>query len=151
MFGDTILKSGFVDDYSQITWFYLMKNPFRVILHIFLHSVLKLKLISMPLYTLCIVITQKNIFLIPFKYLWVLAGFFIKPLMLRHHLKIVLWTERHIHLFATARALLFQSHVPKCFWVHTISTTYFLVNRMSSSILNVTLLIVLFSYQVILS
>ena len=40
------------------------------------------------------------------------------------------------HLLETARALLFQMHVPKHFWADAVSTTCFLINRMPSSVLN---------------
>ena len=40
------------------------------------------------------------------------------------------------HLLETARALLFQIHVPKHFWVDVVSTICFLINRMPSSVLN---------------
>ena len=40
------------------------------------------------------------------------------------------------HLLKTARALLFQMQVLKHFWVDAISITRFLINRMSSSVLN---------------
>lgn len=41
------------------------------------------------------------------------------------------------HLLETARALLFQIHVPKHFWADAVSTTCFLINRMPSSIFNI--------------
>ena len=44
--------------------------------------------------------------------------------------------RKNRHLLETARALLFQMHVPKHFWADSISTTCFSINRMSSSILN---------------
>ncbi|KAL0533382.1 hypothetical protein IC582_030221 [Cucumis melo] len=40
------------------------------------------------------------------------------------------------HLLETARALSFQMHVSKNFWVDVVSTTCFLINRMPSSLLN---------------
>ena len=44
--------------------------------------------------------------------------------------------RKNRHLLKIARALLFQMHVPKHFWVDVVSTTYFLINQMSSSALN---------------
>ena len=44
--------------------------------------------------------------------------------------------RKNRHLLETARALLFQMHVPRHFSVDAISTTCFLINRMSSSVLN---------------
>ena len=46
-------------------------------------------------------------------------------------------TERkNRHLLETARALLFQMHVPKHFWADAISAACFLINQMPSSILD---------------
>ena len=44
--------------------------------------------------------------------------------------------RKNRHLLEIARALLFQMHLPKYFWVDAVSTTCFLINRMPSSILN---------------
>ena len=56
--------------------------------------------------------------------------------------------KEKIHLLETARALLFQMHVPKHFWVDAIFTTCFLINRMPSSVLNwVTSFQTLFPYK----
>ena len=44
--------------------------------------------------------------------------------------------RKNRHLLESARALLFQMHVPKQFWVDAVSTAYFLTNRMPSSVLN---------------
>ena len=38
--------------------------------------------------------------------------------------------RKNRHLLEIARALLFQMHVPKHFWVDVVSTAYFLINRM---------------------
>ena len=40
------------------------------------------------------------------------------------------------HLLETARVRLFQMHVPKHFWADAVSTAYFLINKMPSSVLN---------------
>ena len=40
------------------------------------------------------------------------------------------------HLLETARALLFQMHVPKHFWADAVSTACFLINQMPSSVLD---------------
>ena len=44
--------------------------------------------------------------------------------------------RKNRHLLETVRALLFQMHVPKHFWADAFSITYFLINRMPSSVLN---------------
>ena len=44
--------------------------------------------------------------------------------------------RKNRRLLETARALLFQMHVPKHFWADAVSTTCFLNNRISSSVLN---------------
>ena len=44
--------------------------------------------------------------------------------------------KKNRHLLKTARALLFHMDVPKHFLVDVVSTTRFLINRMSSSVLN---------------
>ena len=44
--------------------------------------------------------------------------------------------RRNRHLLEASRALLFQMHVPKHYWVDAVSIVYFLINRMPSSILN---------------
>ena len=44
--------------------------------------------------------------------------------------------RKNRHLLETARALLFQMHVPKHFWVDVVSRTCFLINRMPLSVLN---------------
>ena len=44
--------------------------------------------------------------------------------------------ERKNRHLETARAQLFQMHVPKHFWADAVSTTSFLINRMPFSVLN---------------
>nr|GEY55891.1 hypothetical protein [Tanacetum cinerariifolium] len=40
--------------------------------------------------------------------------------------------QKNIHLSEIARALLFHSHLPNCFWYDAYATTYFLINRIPS-------------------
>jgi hypothetical protein len=44
--------------------------------------------------------------------------------------------RKNRHLLETARALLFQMKVPKPYWSDAVSTAYFLINRMPSTVLN---------------
>ena len=44
--------------------------------------------------------------------------------------------RKNRHLLENARDLLFQMNVPKHFWVDLVSITCFLINKMTSSILN---------------
>ena len=46
------------------------------------------------------------------------------------------WLRENRHLLETARALLFQMHVPKHFWADAVSTACFLINWMPSLVLN---------------
>ena len=60
---------------------------------------------------------------------------FIRRLVLIHLLR--MWLLRgKIHLLETARALLFQMHMPKHFWSYAVSTTCSLINQMLASVLN---------------
>ena len=44
--------------------------------------------------------------------------------------------RKNRNLLETARALLYQMHVPKNYWANAISTTCFLINKMPSYVLN---------------
>ncbi|XP_071705367.1 uncharacterized protein [Rutidosis leptorrhynchoides] len=44
--------------------------------------------------------------------------------------------RKNRHLLEVARALLFQMNIPKPFWADAVSTACFLINRMSSAVLN---------------
>ena len=44
--------------------------------------------------------------------------------------------RKNKHLLETARALLFQMHVPRHLWANSIFTACFLINRMTSLVLN---------------
>ncbi|MCH80679.1 peptide transporter PTR2, partial [Trifolium medium] len=44
--------------------------------------------------------------------------------------------RKHQHILNVARALLFQSHLPKQFWSYAVMHAVFLINRISTPILN---------------
>ena len=44
--------------------------------------------------------------------------------------------RKNRHLLETTIALLFQMQVPKHFWADVVSTAWFFINKMSSSVLN---------------
>ena len=44
--------------------------------------------------------------------------------------------RKNRHFLETARALLFQLHVPKHSWADAVSTACFFINQMPSSVLN---------------
>ena len=79
------------------------------------------------------VIMPKNLCLNNFSHSCFKMTFFIRYLVLIL-LKMKLLKET-IHL-ETARALLFQMHVPKHFWADAVYATFFLINQMPSSVLN---------------
>ena len=62
--------------------------------------------------------------------------FSTRPLVLIHHFKMGLAKRKNRHLLEIARALLLQMHVPKHFWADVVSIACFLINRMSSLVLN---------------
>ena len=44
--------------------------------------------------------------------------------------------RKNRHLVEVAKSILFQMSVPKPFWADVVATTYFLINRMPSVVLN---------------
>ena len=79
---------------------------------------------------------SKNIYLNLFNLSCFNTGFSIKPLVVDTPFQNEVAERKNRHLLETTRALLFQMHVPKHFWVDGVSTACFLIDRMSSSILN---------------
>ncbi|MCR2848031.1 transposase family protein, partial [Weizmannia coagulans] len=125
----------FVDDFSRVTWLYLMKSRSEVFSHLcafyaeiqnhFHISVQRLRsdnareYLSEPFQT------------------------FMRERGILHQTSCVdtpsqngVAKRKNRHLLETARALLFQMQVPKHFWADVVSTSYFLINRMPSSILD---------------
>ena len=56
--------------------------------------------------------------------------------------------RKNRHLLETVRTLLFQMNVHKHFWADAVSTTYFFINMMPSSVLNFELLLTTSCFQI---
>ena len=124
----------FVDDYSETTWLYLMKNRSKLFSH----------------FPFCAEIhTQFHVYVQNLRSdnakEYVSEQF--QSFMLEHgilHQTSYVGTpaqngvaeRKNRHLLEIARSLLFQMHVPKHFWADTVSTACFLINWMPSSVLN---------------
>ena len=78
----------------------------------------------------------KNIYLNLFNLSCYSTRFSIKSLVWIHPLRNGVVERKSRHLLEITRALLFQMHVSKHFWTDAVSTACFLINRMSSSVLN---------------
>ena len=125
----------FVDDFSRVTWLYLMKSRSEL----FSHFTAFCAEIKTQFHVPIQILRSDNA-----------KEYLSKPFqsfMLQHkilHQTSCVDTPSHngvderknMHLLETARALLFQMHVPKHFWVDAVSTACFLINRMLSSVLN---------------
>ena len=124
----------FVDDYSRTTWLYLMKNRLELFSHF---------------HAFCVEIhTQFHV------YVRNLRSDNAKEYMSEQFQSFMLQNDilhqtsyfdtpqngvverKNIHFLETARALLFQMHVPKHLWADAVSTACFLINRMLSSVLD---------------
>ncbi|XP_031744711.1 uncharacterized protein LOC101207712 isoform X1 [Cucumis sativus] len=125
----------FVDDHSRLTWLYLMKNRSELLSHF------------------CAFHTEiKNQFNVSIKtlrtdnageYFSHSLGSYLCENGIIHQSSCAdtpsqngVAERKNRHLLETARALSFQMHVSKIFWVDAVSTACFLINRMPSSVLN---------------
>ena len=137
----------FVDDYSRTTWLYLMKNRSELFsnFHVFYAEI----------YTQFYVFVQNLISYNAKEYLSKQFQSFMFQNDILHQTSCVdtpsqngIAERKNRHLLEAAWALLFQMHVPKHFWADAISTTCFLINRMSFFVLNwVTLFQTIFPHK----
>ncbi|KAJ9556562.1 LOW QUALITY PROTEIN: hypothetical protein OSB04_011176 [Centaurea solstitialis] len=119
----------FVDDFSRVTWLYLMKNRSEVFTH-FCTFVAEAK-------------TQFGVSDNAKEYTLETFRSFMLQQGIRHESSCVdtpaqngVAERKNRHLLEVARALLFQMTVPKPFWADAIATACFLINRMPSAILH---------------
>ncbi|KAL5838389.1 hypothetical protein ACOSQ3_015558 [Xanthoceras sorbifolium] len=125
----------FVDDYSRVTWLYLMKN--------------RSELFSLFCAFCAEIKTQFNVSIRTLRsdnakeYTSTLFQSYMVQNGMLHETSCVdtpsqngVAERKNRHLLETARALLFQMNVPKPFWADAVSTACFLINRMPSSVLH---------------
>ena len=124
----------FVDDYSRTTWLYLMKSRSELFSHFSFCA---------EIHTQFHVYVQNSISDNAKEYVSEQFQSFMVEHDILHQTSYVdtpaqngVVERKNRHLLETAKALLFQMHVPKHFWADAVSTACFLINRMPSSILN---------------
>lgn len=121
-----------VDDHSRHTWIFLMKNKGETrncIIHFitFIHNQFPIKIkairsdngseFEMPSYFASLgIMHQKSCVDTPQQ------NFVVE--------------RKHRHLLNVTRALLFHSHLPKCFWSYAICHATFIINRLPTPVLH---------------
>ena len=125
----------FVDDYSRTTWLYLMKNRSELFSHF--------RAFCAEIHTQFHVYVQnlrsdnaKEYVSEQFHSFMLQHGILHQTSCIDTPTQNGVAERKNRHLLETARALLFQMHVPKHFWADAVSTTCFLINWMPSSVLN---------------
>ncbi|KAL4032883.1 hypothetical protein IC575_005966 [Cucumis melo] len=125
----------FVNDHSRQTWLYLMKNRSELLFHFCaFHAEIK---------------NQFNVSIKTLRtdnageYFSHTLGSYLCQHGIIHQSSCAntpsqngVAKRKNRHLLETTRALSFQMHVSKTFWVDAVSTACFLINRMPSSLLN---------------
>ena len=125
----------FVDDFSRVTWLYLMKNRSELFSHfsafcaeIKTHFNLSVQTLRSD--------NAKEYFSESFQTYMTQNGILHQSSCVDTPSQNGVAERKNRHLLETARALLFQMHVPKSFWADAVSTACFLINRMPSSVLH---------------
>ena len=126
----------FFDDLSRVTWCYLMKSRFELFFSHFIASCAEIQThFHVSIQTLRSNNAKEHLSE-PFQS-------FILQLGILHQTSCVdtpsqngVAGRKDRHLLETFGAFLFQMNVPKHFWADTVSTTFFLTNRMPSLVLN---------------
>ena len=126
----------FVDDFSHVTWLYLMKSRSELFFLILVPFILKTKHnFHVSVQTLRSD-NAKEYLLEPFQSFMIQNGILHQTSCVDTPSQTEVAKSKNRHLLETARALLLQMNVPKHFWADAVSTSCFLINRMPSSILN---------------
>ncbi|XP_062090707.1 retrovirus-related Pol polyprotein from transposon TNT 1-94 isoform X3 [Humulus lupulus] len=125
----------FVDDYSRVTWLYLMKNRSELF-PIFCAFCAKIQnQFNVHVRTLRSD-NAKEYTSAQFQSYMISNGMLHETSCVDTAPQNGVAERKNRHLLETARALLFQMKVPKPFWADAVSTACFLINRMPSSVLN---------------
>ena len=125
----------FVDDYSRTNWLYLMKNHSELFSHF--------RVFCAEIHTQFHVYVQNLRSDNAKEYVSEHFQSFILQHGILHQTSCVdtlaqngVAERKNRHLLETARALLFQMHVPKHLWADAVFTACFFINRMPSPVLN---------------
>ncbi|MCR2847983.1 DDE-type integrase/transposase/recombinase, partial [Weizmannia coagulans] len=125
----------FVDDFSRVTWLYLMKSRSEVFSHlrafyaeIQTHFHISVQTLRSD--------NAKEYLSEPFQTFMRERGIIHQTSCVDTPSQNGVAERKNRHLLETARALLFQMQVPKHFWADAVSTACFLINRMPSSVLD---------------
>ena len=125
----------FVDDFSRVTWLYLMK----CISELFSHFSAFCAEIQTQFHVSIQTLRSDN----AKEYFSELFQFFMLQHEILHQTSYVdtpsqngVAKRKNRYLLETTRTLLFQMNVPKHFWAKAISIACFFINRMPSSVLN---------------
>jgi Integrase core domain len=121
----------FIDDFSKITWLYLMKNKSEVFSHFVTFTNLVETQYNKKIKILC---TDNGTEFINQSFLN-----FINSKGIIHQTSCVYTPQqngiserKNRHLLEMTRALLFQNNVPKFFWSEAVLTAAYLINRLPS-------------------
>ncbi|KAM7472959.1 hypothetical protein LguiA_011142 [Lonicera macranthoides] len=125
----------FVDDYSRVSWLYLMKSCSELFAHFFAFCAeIKTK------FNVSVHILRsdnaKEYLSTSFQNYMIQNGILHQTSCVDIPSQNGVAEQKNQHLLETARALLFQMNAPKSFWADTVSTVCFLINRMPSSVLH---------------
>ncbi|KAK9063841.1 hypothetical protein SSX86_017713 [Deinandra increscens subsp. villosa] len=136
-----VSKSGFkyfvlfVDDYSRVTWLYLMKSRSEVFTHFCsFYSEIKTQF-NVSVKTLRSD-NAKEYLSESFQTHFLKNGILHESSCVDTPAQNGVAERKNRHLLEVARALLFQTKMPKTYWADAVSTACFLINRMPSVILN---------------
>jgi hypothetical protein len=125
----------FVDDYSRVTWLYLMKNRSELFSH-FCSFYTEIKTQSNVSVQNLRSDDAKECLSESFQSYMIKNGIIHQTSCVDTPSRNGVAERKNRHLLETARALMFQMHVPKHFWADAVSTACFLINRMPSVVLN---------------
>ena len=124
----------FIDDFSHVTWLYLMKSRSELFSH-FIAFCTEIQIqFHVPIQILSD--NAKEYLSEHFQSFMLQHGILYQTSCVDTPSQNGIVERKNRHLLETTWALLFQMHVLKHFWADLVSTTCFLINRMPSSVLN---------------
>ena len=125
----------FVDDFSCVTWLYLMKSCFELFSHFsaFFADIQTQFHVSMQTLRSD---NAKKYLSEPFQSFMLQHGILHQTLCVDTPSHNEVPKRKNRRILEITRAFLLQMNVPKHFWVNTISIACFFINRMPSSVLN---------------